>query len=254
MNTWSTISLVCASLAGSAASAAAAPIMLRVLAQESIPPKWLVRDGRMDGLCPDILAAIEKIEPRVRFVGHDEYRSVPMIEQSLENGGVGAACALLDTPRRRHIAQIVGAPLYTVRHRLAAAIDETAVPRNFDELVKLKPLINTARGASYSQQLRALGLTVDDSTGDNLVNLKKVAAGHGRFFYMNELTMGWLLQSNEVRGKVRMLPTVFKEEAIYFWISKKADPAAAAIVDQAINRLQASGELARIYKRWSAGR
>ncbi|MEC5161145.1 MULTISPECIES: substrate-binding periplasmic protein [unclassified Janthinobacterium] len=236
------------------AAAEQGPIQLRVLAQESIPPKWVIRGGRMDGLCPDILAAIEKIEPRVRFSGYADYRSLPVIEQSLSSGAVGAACALLDTPRRQQIARIVGQPLYSVRHRLAAASAETAMPRNFDELIKLKPLIATPRGASYSEQLRVMGLAVDDSTGDNMVNLKKVAAGHGRFFYMNELTMGWLLQSDEVRGKVRMLPGVLKEEPIYFWISKKADPAAAAIVERAIDRLHANGEMARIYKRWADGR
>ncbi|MDC8760027.1 substrate-binding periplasmic protein [Janthinobacterium fluminis] len=253
MNKLANLFLASLALAGIAV-AAPAPLLLRVLAQESIPPKWVIRNGRMDGLCPDILAAIEKTEPRLRFTGHTDYRSLPVIEQSLENGVIDAACALLDTPRRRNIARLVGQPLYTVRHRLAAAIGDKAMPRNFDELLKLKPLINTARGASYSEQLRVLGLEVDDSTGDNLVNLKKVAAGHGRFFYMNELSMTWLLRSESVAGKVRLLPGVLKEEPIYFWISKHTDPAAAAIVGRAIDRLHANGELARIYRHWAGGR
>lgn len=248
--------LACVVLASAAQAApgAPAPLTLRVLAQESIPPKWVMRDGHMDGLCPDILAAIEKVEPRIRFSGADDYRSVPIIEQALESGAIGAACALLDTDRRQSIARIVGPPLYSVRHRLAAASGDKVTVRNMDELVKLKPLITTSRGASYSEQLRGLGLEVDDSTGDNLVNLKKVAAGHGRFFYMNELTMLWLLRSDQVKGKIRLLPDVLKEEPIYFWMSKKADPAAIDMVQHALLRLQANGELARIYARWSVSR
>ena len=233
------------------ATPAPAPVTLAVLAQESIPPKWVIRNGRMDGLCPDILAAIEKIEPRLHFAGYDDYRSLPVIEQALESGAVGAACALLDTAQRRKIARIVGQPLYSVRHRLAAAVGEKATPRSFDDLLKLKPLITTPRGASYSQQLRVLGLEVDDSTGDNLVNLKKVAAGHGRFFYMNELTMLWLLRAPPLKDQIRLLPGVLKEEPIYFWMSKQADPATVRLVDRAIERLHANGELARIYQRWA---
>lgn len=253
MNTLAITVLAGATLAGLPPGGGATPVPLRIYAQESMPPKWVVRNGHMDGVCPDILDAIEKIEPRLRFADNAEARSLPVIEQALDSGAVDAACALLDTQQRRDVAQIVGPALYSVRHRLAASIGDTATPGSFADLVKLKPLINTARGASYTQQLRVLGLQVDDSTGDNLLNLRKVAAGHGRFFYMNELTLAWLLRDEQVKGTVRLLPGVLREEPIYFWMSKKTDPATVAIVDRALDRLHASGELARIYKRWLNG-
>ncbi|NVD97377.1 ABC transporter substrate-binding protein [Massilia sp. BJB1822] len=228
---------------------------LRIVAQESVPPKWLPREGSLPaGVCPDILAAIEKIQPRLRFSGMEEARSVPVIEQGLESGGVGAACALLDTPRRRQIASVAGKSLYTVRHRLAAAASDKVNIETLEELVRLRPLINTPRGAAYSDQLRILGLEVDDSTGDNLTNLRKIAAGHGRFIYMNELTLAWLIREHNLQNKVRLLPNILKEEPIYFWISKKADPMATRLADQALHRLHSSGELARIYQRWSSQR
>src|SRR5471030_3498674 len=162
-------------------------IVLRVMAQESLPPKWMLRGGRADGVCPDILAAIEKIEPRLRFRGQAEFRSVPTIERALENGDIDCSCALLDTDLRRRIAVVAGPALYIVKHKLAAAVGDRIVIANFDDLVRLRPLITTSRGAGYSDQLRLMGLKVDDSTGDNLVNLKKIIAGHGRIFYMNDL-------------------------------------------------------------------
>lgn len=227
---------------------------LRTMAQESLPPKWINRNGQAEGVCPDILAAIEKIEPQLRFAGQEDYRSVPMIEHGLETGAVACACALMDTPRRRQIAIIAGKPLYMIRHRLAAAASDTAMIDNFDDLIKLKPLINTSRGAGYSGQLRAMGLSVDDSTGDNVVNLKKILAGHGRFFYMNELSMAWIVRENGMTDKIRILPSVLKEDPIYFWVSKKLPLARAQLVDQALLKLKANGELARIYERWSAER
>lgn len=243
--------LVCATCP---APARAGVSNLPVLAQESLPPKWINRGDHSEGVCPDILQAIEKVEPRVHFTGQHEFRSIPVIEQGLESGNVACACALLDTARRRAIATIVGKPLYMVRHRVAAAASDHVRVDSLDELVKLKPLVNTSRGAGYSDQLRALGLKVDDSTSDNVVNLRKIIAGHGRFFYMNELSLNWIVRENGLGEQVRVMPGVLKEEPIYFWVSKKVPPATIRLLDQALLKLKASGELNRIYERWSGAR
>ncbi len=232
----------------------AAPITLRILAQESIPPKWLTGSGAPTGLCPDILAAIEKVEPRLRFTRAPETRSLPFLEQGLASGHVDAVCALLDTERRRQVAIIAGPALYSVRHRLAARTDDKATVSSMEELVRLKPLINTQRNAAYAGQLRAFGLQVDDSTGNNTVNLKKVIAGHARFFYINELTLTWLMEKEQFKGKVRMLDWVIKEEPIYFHISRKAPAEAVKLVDGALHRLKENGELARIHATWAQSR
>ena len=234
-----------------AVPALAQTVVVRTLGQESIPPKWVAKDsGGLDGICPDILAAMEKAEPRLKFTGHDDFRSVPVIEQGLESGTVQAACALLDSDRRRKIA-VQSVRLYTVKHRLAATTADKAVVESIDDLVKLKPLITTSRGAAYSEQLRQLGLEVDDSTGDNVTNLRKILGGHGRFVYINELTLVWLIREQRLQDKIRMVPAVLKEEPIYFWISRKADPVAAHLMQQALQKLQKNGELNRIYERWS---
>lgn len=246
--------LATAALTAWPAFARAGAITLTVQAQESLPPKWIDRGDHSEGMCPDILQAIEKAEPRLHFTGQHEFRSLPVIEQGLEAGSVTCACALLDTARRRAIANIVGKPLYMVRHRVAAAASDHVKVDSLDELVKLKPLINTSRGAGYSDQLRALGLKVDDSSSDNMVNLKKIIAGHGRFFYMNELSLNWILREKGMRDQIRIVPGVLKEEPVFFWVSKKAPPATAQLLDLTLLKLRANGELNRIYERWSAAR
>ncbi|MDL2356274.1 MAG: transporter substrate-binding domain-containing protein [Pseudomonadota bacterium] len=246
--------LVCALLLAAAAAPVAAgpaPIEVPILAQEGIPPKWVLNNGAPQGLCPDMLAAIERVEPRIHFTGYDRGRSLPVIEDGLETGKVGAACALLDSARRRSVALRSQATLYEVRHRLAAVASDTQVVSNFDDLARLKPLINSARGSAYILQLKARGIDVDDSTGDNVVNLRKIIAGHGRYTYMNELSLQRLIRSEHLEDKVRMLPAVFNAEPVYFWTSRKADPALAPLIEQALARLKATGELARIYERWS---
>jgi polar amino acid transport system substrate-binding protein len=234
-----------------AGSAQATTMTVRVLAQESIPPKWLLENGVPKGLCPDIMAAVERIEPRVRFTGYDRGRSLPMIEQALETGRASAACGLLDSPRRRSVAVRLGVPLYDIRHRLAAVAGDLQQVNNLDELVRLKPLINTQRGSAYILQLKERGIAVDDSTGDNVVNLRKILHGHGRYTYMNELSLVHFIRSEHLEDKVRILPAILLEESVYFWVSRKADPALAPLLEQALARLKASGELARVYDRWA---
>ncbi|MEJ7808190.1 MAG: transporter substrate-binding domain-containing protein, partial [Telluria sp.] len=180
--------------------------------------------------------------------------SIPFMEQGLASGQLDAACALIDTERRRQVAVIVGPALYTVRHRLAARSDDTASVSSMAELLRLKPLITTPRSAAYAGQLRALGLQVDDSNGNNTVNLKKVIAGHGRYFYINELTLLWLLENEQFKGKVRMLDWVVKEEPVYFHVSRKAAPEVLTLLDKALHTLKDNGELARIYASWSHAR
>ncbi|MCE3261531.1 MAG: hypothetical protein K0R43_610 [Pseudoduganella sp.] len=244
--------VLAAALAPAAPCAASAGVLsLHVMGQESLPPKWLMRHGQAAGVCPDILAAIARIEPRLRFSGLQDFRSVLVIERGLRSGSVHIACALLDTATRREIADAVEQPLYVSRQRLAARASEDAVVNNLDDLVRLKPLVNTSRGAAYIEQLRERGIAVDDSTGANLTNLKKVIAGHGRFFYMNDLTLHWLIREHGLQHQVKLMPAVLKEDPLFLWVSKKAPAQALPLLAAAIGKLQASGELARIYARWA---
>jgi glutamate/aspartate transport system substrate-binding protein len=77
-------------------------------------------------------------------------------------------------------------------------------------------------------------------------------AGHGRFAYLNELTMKHYLRSEKLAARVRVLPVVLGAEPSYFWVSRKADPALAGMLGAAIDKLKADGELDRIFAHWAA--
>ena len=254
MNVPLRVRIACILIALPALAAHAQDYTLRLMAQESLPPKWIKHQGKPDGECPSILAALERVEPRLHFTGSADFRSIPVIENALDTGRIDCACALLDTPQRRQIAVASVQWLYIVRHKVAVAVSDTVEVRTLDDLVRLKAPIATSRGAGYADQLRALGLEVDDSNGDNLVNMKKIIAGHGRFFYMNQMTLEWIVRENQLGDKIRILPAVLKEEPVYFWVSKQADPNAVRLVEQALQKIRASGELARINQRWLAER
>lgn len=224
---------------------------VRIAPQQALAPKWIIGNGRLNGICPDILAAIERVEPRLRFTGLDTSRSLPRIEAGLETGRVDAACALIDSPRRFAIAYPVGKPVYLVRHRLAARADDPAEIAGVADLLRLKALVTSQRGSAFTERLKTAGVRVDDATDDNGVNLRKMLAGHGRFAYMNELTLRRYLRTDGLATRVRVLPEVLAEYPAYFWVSNKADPALGRLLGDALDRLKASGELERIYARWA---
>jgi glutamate/aspartate transport system substrate-binding protein len=229
------------------AAAHAQPVEVRIAGQEALMPKWVHLRNRAAGICPDILMAIERVEPRLRFSGYRQSRSLTGIETGLENGSLDAACGLSPSPRRRAIGQAAGPAIYMVRHRLVARAGDDADIHSVRDLERLHALVIAQRGAIFTDELRAAGIRIDDATDDNGVNLHKMLAGHGRFLDINELTLKYYLHDGGLAQRVRILPAVLKEEPTYFWVSRKADPDVAHLIGAALEKLRASGELERIY-------
>jgi glutamate/aspartate transport system substrate-binding protein len=237
-------------LLAAGASAAAQVREVRIMAQEGIAPKWIMYDDHVEGICPDIITALERAEPRLRFYGYAQGRALPAIEAGLASGDVQAACALIDATSRRAVARIADKPLYLIRHRLAGRADDRARVNDIGDLARLHALVNVAPSSGMVERLRAGGVAVDESSGDSLVMLRKVLAGHGRFTYMNELTLQRHLRGAALEERIRVLP-LMQDEPAWFWVSRKADPQVARLIERALARVRASGELQRIYARWS---
>jgi polar amino acid transport system substrate-binding protein len=246
------LALACA-LAGAIAGAPARAqtLAVRIAGQEALAPKWVYLGNRVDGICPDMLAAVERIEPRLRFSGYRQSRSLPGLEAGLDDNSIDVACALNASPRRRAVAVQAGPAVYVVRHRLVGRRDDAADVRSVEDLVRLRALVVGQRGAVFTERLKAAGVKIDDATDDNDVNLRKMLAGHGRFVDINEITLQHYLRSDDLGWRVRILPPVLAEEPAYFWVSRKADPAIARLLGPALNKLEASGELGRIYARYA---
>lgn len=226
-------------------------ITVPILAQESVAPKWVFEGDRPRGMCADLLAAIERIDPALRFTGYDRPRSLAFIEDAMARGSAWAACALVDSEVRRKVAVRASVPLYEARYRLAVVAGDKAQVNSLNELARMKPLVNTPRGGGYIADLKSRGIEVDDSTGDSLTNLRKTLHGHGRYTYLNESSMLYYIRVAGLEDQLTVLPTVFSQGSVYFWTSKRADPALAPAIEAALVKLKANGELARIYQRWT---
>lgn len=233
---------------------AATALTVPILAQESVAPKWILGAGKPQGICADVLAAIENVDATLRFAGYERARSLAVIENGMARGDNWAACGLIDSPGRRRVAVRINVPLYQLSYRLAAVAGDNDPVCSLRDLAHGKTLVNTPRGSGYIADLKAMGIEVDDSTGDSITNLRKTVHGHGRYTYLNEPSMLYYIRAAGLDQRLTVLPTVFNPVCVYFWISKQADPALAPAIEAALAKLKTRGELARIYARWTQAR
>lgn len=244
-------SLALVLLLGSTGKVVAAGWLLRAATQEGSAPKYLESSpGKIgavaSGLCPDILRAIESVDPEIRFDIDPTPTPLRRIEKSLEEGRLDVQCAMLDTPRRQRIAHRLTTPLYSVRERLVALRDDARRPKGLDELARQGGLVAVQSGASYGDKLRQHGVAVDESeTGAALRNIVRRRV---RYYYGNELTCVHYIKAAHLEAELKLVPGVMGETPSHFWAGRHLEPALVRRLDAALLKLKRTGTLERIYK------
>lgn len=223
-------------------------VILRTIAQEGSAPKYVSSGAQASGHCPDILKAIEKIEPSLRFKIDPTPTPIRRIEQELEAGRIDIVCALLDTPARNQIAHRISTPIYHVRERLVGRRDAPQQVRSLEDLARRGAVVVTQSGASYAAQLREAGIQVSESTGGSSIALRNVLHGRADYYYINELTAGYYLRTEGLEDKLHLLPAILKETPSYLWVGRQQPSSTVDKLERAISRLQKSGELDRLYR------
>ncbi|WP_056403787.1 ABC transporter substrate-binding protein [Massilia sp. Root418] len=234
---------------GALSPATAAPLLLRTAAQDNNTLKYEV-GARRKGICVEVIKAVEQVAPGLRFTGWTQPMSLPRIESALAEGQLDVFCALIRTGAREAKFGYIDVPVYTVRHKIAVRADDKVAVKTLDDIRKLGPdsVIIVSRGSAYASQLAGEpGLRLDASSSDPEVNLRKLMNRRGRFFYHAEGALRRTIADEHLTGMVKLLPAVFKEEPLYFAVSRTLAPATAAQLRHALQTLAEQGELQRIY-------
>ena len=245
--------LLCAGLAAS--SAMASPITLRSAMQEGNTYKFDPKNAALPGICTEIIRAIEKADPEIKFSGMESAAPLPRIVSEMgASGSYDAFCGLLKTPERAALVNFIDVPIYTVRHKVAVRADDTVNVKSFDDIRKLgtNNTIAATQGLAYVALLQKEGgLAINDSSRDNSAIFKMLMAERVRFFYNAESTLREYIDNEKLEGKVKILSTVFKEENQHFVVSKSLPAASVDKLKAALEKLTKSGELTKIYARYS---
>jgi len=238
-------------LLGGAGQAATAGWVLRTAAQEGSAPKYLTgsNPAGVGGLCPEILRAIEGVDPEIHFEIDPKPTPLRRIEKSLQEGRLDVLCALLDTPRRHQIAHRLSTPVYAVRERLVALRSEALSSQGFDDLARTGALVATQAGASYADKLRQHGVAVDET--DTVAALRNIVRHRVRYYYGNELTCVYYIKAGRMSAELGLVPGVMGETPSHFWAARHLEPALVKRLDAALIKLKRNGTLERIYNRYA---
>ncbi|SFL67811.1 MULTISPECIES: substrate-binding periplasmic protein [Rugamonas] len=248
--------LLCgAVLLGPAGAAPAAPLALRVAAQEGTEPKFIgaERGGAIAGLCIDIFRAIEKIDPGLAFVGDQRWMPLIRIYSELASGGQDAACAVQHTAERDAKFLFLDPPLFPIAYHLLARVDDDVVVNDWDDVRRLggNGVVLANRGFATTTVLEQLGgLQIDASSTSPPMNLHKLIAGRGRLFLHRSPGLRAFLKRNGAAGKVKILPVVMETAPLYLAVGKHVDPGQVARLRHALQLLERRGELERLLRKW----
>lgn len=222
---------------------------LRTAAQEGSAPKFF--DHRpTQGHCPDILAALERTDPTLKFQIDPTPTPIKRLEYNLRIGRIDVICALLETPARRELAHRLPTPVYWVQERLVGRQGDTLVVSSLHDLARPGLVVVTQSGASYAQDLRQAGVNVVETSGGSPVALRNVDSGRARFYYTNALTGAYTIRQSGLSERLRLHPGVLRASPSYLWAGRHLDSATVQRLDHALAQLKRSGELDAIYQRY----
>jgi ABC-type amino acid transport substrate-binding protein len=232
------------------------PLSLRTAAQDNNVLKYDPKNPQKPGICVEVIQAIERIDPGIKFAGWDTSRSLPWIEQRLAGGELDVFCGLIKNSEREARYGFIDVPVYTVRHRIAVRKDDAIDVTSFDDIRKLgeEGVVIVGRGTAHENYLKAQGgLRLELSSGSTDVNLRLLVGKRGRLLYHTENALLRYIEDGQLEDKVRLLPTVFKSEAILFTVSNALAPASRERLRVALTKLSQRGDLARIFVGYKEG-
>jgi ABC-type amino acid transport substrate-binding protein len=234
-----------------------AVITLRTAAQEGSVPRFVPAsspEGAATGLCIDLLRAIERVDPEIRFTGDQTWMPLTRIEAELAAGvqDVGP-CFVKDAEREANLV-FVEPPLYQMTFSLAARADDNVQIRTWDDVRKLGSngvvLSLRTSGPAKRAQKMAPGVTFDDSASSVELNLRKLVAGRGRFAYYSTPALRQNIERAGLTGKIRILTPPMDGAPVYLTVGKHVPKETVEKLRRAILQLHASGELPQLVQKW----
>ena len=225
-------------------------IYLRTASQDNNVLKFDRTNPKKPGICVEVMQAVTQLDTGIHFPGWETPMPLPRVEQRLASNQLDVFCALIKTPERESRFGFIEVPIYQVQHRIAVRADDAVQVNSLEDIRKLgaDAVVIVGKGTAHETYLRNQGgLLLEASSGSTDVNLRMLAGGRGRFLYHTENALLRYIQESRLEGKVRLLPTVFKSEALLFAVAPAVSPSSRDRLEAALAKLSQRGELSRIF-------
>ena len=224
--------------------------VIRTSGQEENPAKFDARNVARPGFCAELIRALARVDPALRFSGQHVMRPLRRIEAELSTGRMDVFFGLVDAPQRRK--QFLGldtTTLYTEGARFAVRADDPVQILGLEAIRRLgrEGKIAVPQGSVYVDFLRRQGgLHVDDGTVSVEVGLWKLILGRVRFVFYGEPALKRYSRMPGFSSRIRLLPVEVGRFNVYAMASPSIDPALLSHLRTALRTLQENGELARL--------
>jgi len=203
------------------------------------------------GLCMEILRAVERAEPGLRFTGLEQRVPLKRVERLLAEGQVDAFFCLLKSPERERQWRYAPVPLYVIRHVVVQRADDT---RHFDTLAELAAAsrakrVLVMRGTAIARHLLQADVTIAEVSSEREA-LQMLTMGRADLIYGQDINLRHHMADSQLGDRMKVGRTVFQEEPQF--LAMRAD-LPAAIEDkltQALRKLERDGSLRQIADRY----
>ncbi|WP_420547848.1 substrate-binding periplasmic protein [Curvivirga sp.] len=216
-------------------------------------PKYLIQEGGvLSGLCGEIYQAMKrellKVGISVRF--DDQPRPIKRILNDLEMGRSDVFCGAGRNEQREAAYIYSVRPVYYTSNVLVSHKDNSFFPKNFMDLKESGLLVGAFSGTTSAEFLKLqTGIRVDDAYTNLNEALKRVSdPSRSRLFYYHDLGMVYLIKKLDL--PLRIIPTKFRTVPQWLLYSRSTHKSLVAKIEDAILKIEISGELAEIQSRY----
>ncbi|MBO9687738.1 substrate-binding periplasmic protein [Roseateles chitosanitabidus] len=233
-------------------AASTGPLTLRSAAQAGVPVKYAFDDPQRPGLCAEIAAAVQRVDPDLRIEGLDQALPLRRLELMLGNGDLDVFFCLLNSEQRRAHMRFLPVPLYRVNHVVAMRAGDARMPKGWDELRKLarkEPLL-LAQGTKLASTLQRADVAFTETARNDRDALMMLVRGRTAAVYGQDLNLRLAARSAGLDQQVRISTQVFEEDVQYAVVSRRLPDAVADRLTDRLKQLVASGEIARLAERY----
>lgn len=230
-------------------------IELRTAAQDSAPKYYKTETNHMAGLCVDIIHAIERVDPGIRFNGYQEFVPFKRLQRQLEYGELDIFLGLKQTEKRKGKYIFLDVPLYQLNYVMAARSDDTVQIQTFDDVRSLHEngKILSVFGSAASRFLKKQGgLIINDGAESPFILLKMLKYERGRFAFYHDLGLQSTINKDGFVDDFKLFPVSFLTYYHYGAFSKNVPVEIITRVNNALETLKASGTLSEIHRKYTA--
>jgi ABC-type amino acid transport substrate-binding protein len=233
-------------------AAPAQELTLRTVQQASSTVKY-DPDGppHRPGLCMEILRAVERQDPGLRFTGLDQQVPLKRVERLLADGLVDAFFCLLKSPEREKQWRYAAVPLYTIRHVVVQRADDPRSPDSLAELAawsRRKPVL-VMRGTALARRLVAAHVTVAE-VGSEREALQMLSLGRADAIYGQDINLQRHVAESKLGDQLKIGRTIFLEEPQFLALRADLPAAYEERLTQALRKLEKNGTLRQLAEKY----